>query len=195
MIRPLVGVDVVSAWNPLNDLRFPLGVAPSLTGVNGGRRLSKCSGLRLGPNDTRFLLANGAMLSVGLRFLPLVAGVDFLALAGVLAAGDFPLGDFRAAGDLGDLGDAAAALGEALAFLGVEVSPSSSLTGAERRRSWLMDFFRGVLAGTRGLPNGVFCFEALINFLIDDPALSLLVLGVIFFAAGLAFGDLGLGDG
>ena len=72
-------------------------------------------------------------------------------------AGDFPLGDFRAAGDLGDLGDAAAALGEALAFLGVEVSPSSSLTGAERRRSWLMDFFRGVLAGTRGLPNGVFC--------------------------------------
>ena len=78
-------MDVVSAWNPLNDLRFPLGVAPSLTGVNGGRRLSKCSGLRLGPNDTRFLLANGAMLSVGLRFLPLVAGVDFLALAGVLA--------------------------------------------------------------------------------------------------------------
>lgn len=37
-----------------NDFR---GMAPFLIGVLGGRVLSKCSGLRLGPNDTLFLLA------------------------------------------------------------------------------------------------------------------------------------------
>ena len=34
-----------------------LGVDPLANGVEGGRRLSNCSGLKLGPKDTRFRLA------------------------------------------------------------------------------------------------------------------------------------------
>lgn len=38
----------------------PLGLSPLLTGVAGGRSLSKCSGFSSGPNDTFFLLASEA---------------------------------------------------------------------------------------------------------------------------------------
>ena len=37
-----------------------LGLSPLLTGVAGGRSLSKCSGFSCGPNDTFFLLASEA---------------------------------------------------------------------------------------------------------------------------------------
>lgn len=47
-----------------------LGVAPFFIGVCGGSSLSKCSGLRLGPNDTRFLLAADITADTSLlRFL------------------------------------------------------------------------------------------------------------------------------
>lgn len=50
-----------------------LGVAPRLTGVSGGRNLLKCSGLRAGPNETRFRLGLGAMESRDFLFFPVEA--------------------------------------------------------------------------------------------------------------------------
>ena len=73
--------------------------------------------------------------------------------------GDFPLGDLGLAGDLGETALGEAFLAGDLDVLGVEGATfsSSSLTGADRRFNLLIDFFKGVFDGTRGLPNGVLC--------------------------------------
>ena len=49
------------------------GIAPLLTGVEGGNFLSKCSGDSFGPNDTLFLLADGASrCSLDFLFFPVL---------------------------------------------------------------------------------------------------------------------------
>lgn len=49
------------------------GIAPLLTGVEGGNFLSKCSGDNFGPNDTLFLLADGASrCSIDFLFFPVL---------------------------------------------------------------------------------------------------------------------------
>ena len=53
------------------------GIAPLLTGVEGGSFLSKCSGESLGPKETLFLFADGARFSEDFLFLPLPFGLGF----------------------------------------------------------------------------------------------------------------------
>lgn len=53
------------------------GIAPLLTGVDGGSFLSKCSGDSLGPNETLFLFADGARFSSDFLFLPLLLCLSF----------------------------------------------------------------------------------------------------------------------
>lgn len=52
-----------------------LGVAPFLTGVDGGRVFRKCSGLSFGPNDTLAFLDLDSKVSVDFLFFPELAGV------------------------------------------------------------------------------------------------------------------------
>ena len=51
------------------------GIAPLLTGVEGGSFLSKCSGESLGPKETLFLFADGARFSDDFLFFPLPFGL------------------------------------------------------------------------------------------------------------------------
>ena len=60
---------------PLTGADFLRGEAPRLTGVAGGRDLSKCSGLNAGPKETRFArFAADSAVSVDFLFWPLGVG-------------------------------------------------------------------------------------------------------------------------
>lgn len=75
LIALLLGVPLVGGTPPAE--RLPLGDAPFLNGVCTGRRLSNCSGLKLGPNETRLeRFDGGAALPDDLRFFPELLGGD-----------------------------------------------------------------------------------------------------------------------
>jgi len=88
----LMGVALIKDFLPSPTL---LGVAPFFIGVFGGRYLSKCSGLRFGPNETLFLFALGTYaISADFLFLPMTGVlilVSFRVSSSSITATDFLL--------------------------------------------------------------------------------------------------------